>query len=92
MFEVGEEKACLEFPSDLHPDSVNDFSSVGLVLRDTPSPTQLLVPQGTKMRREKQKEAKDIDSSSHGPDSILSQVPPESRPRWEQCPNMGSVG
>lgn len=32
------------------------------------------------------KQAKDIHSRNFG------QVPPGSRPGWEQCPNMGSVG
>ena len=44
------------------------------------------------MREKPRKQAKDIHNSLCGPDSILSQVPPESRPDWEQCPNMGSVG
>lgn len=44
------------------------------------------------MRKKPRKHAKDIHNSSHGQDNILNQVPPESRPNWEQCPNMGSVG
>lgn len=44
------------------------------------------------MREKPRKQAKDIHNSSPGPDNILSQVPPESRPNWEQRPNMGSVG
>lgn len=35
FFEVEEEKGCLEFPSNLNQDSVNDFSSPRLVLKDT---------------------------------------------------------
>lgn len=44
------------------------------------------------IREKPRKQAKDIQNSSHGPDNVLGQVPPESRPNWKQCPNMGSVG
>lgn len=84
----------LEFPSDLMLASENDFSSLTGPERHPP-PMQLLTPQGieSEMMREKLRKKKGIPfhNGSHGTDRILSQVPPESGPRWEQCPNMGSV-
>lgn len=86
----------MEFPSDLHPDSVNEFSSPRLLQRERHTLTKAAPYSiGNRIKddeRETDKKSKDVHNGSHSPDSILSQVQPESRPQWEQWPNMGSVG
>lgn len=65
--------------------------SLGLILKDTPFPTSC--PIGNKDDEgEIKKEAKDIHSCSHGPDSILSQVPPEKWATEGAAPKYGLCG